>query len=108
MAKIIISPLARQDLREIGDYIAFRLHNKSAARNTVARIRQTILRLEDFPECGAPLRQSVLSISYRYLICGNYIVFYHLEESNALIDRVLYGKRDYLNLLFGKELDETE
>lgn len=108
MAKIVISPLVKQDLMEIGDYIAFRLHNKSAARNTVDRIHQTILRLEDFPECGSPLRQSALSISYRYLICGNYIVFYHLKDRSALIDRVLYGRRDYLSLLFIEKLDETE
>ena len=105
MAKIVISPLAKQDLLEIGDYIAFRLHNKSAARNTIARIHQTILRLEVFPECGTPLRQHTLGVAYRYLVCGSYIVFYHLEKHNVWIDRILYGRRDYLSLLFGEELD---
>lgn len=108
MVNVVLSPLAKQDLLEIGDYIAFRLHNKSAARNTIHRIRKTILRLQDFPECGAPLQQPTLHVTYRYLVCGNYMVFYHLAENSALIDRILYGKRDYLNLLFSDEFEETE
>lgn len=108
MANIVLSPLAKQDLLEIGDYIAFRLHNKSAARNTISRIQKGIFRLQDFPECGTPLQQPTLHVTYRYLVCGNYMVFYHLAEGNAFIDRVLYGRRDYLSLLFGDELEETE
>lgn len=108
MADIVLSPLAKQDLLEIGDYIAFRLHNKSAARNTLSRIRQEMLRLQDFPECGTPLQQPTLHVAYRYLVCGNYMIFYHLADGNAFIDRVLYGRRDYLNMLFGNELEEIE
>ena len=35
MADIVFSPEAKRDLTETGDYIAFKLHNKSAARNRV-------------------------------------------------------------------------
>ena len=106
MAKIVFSPEARRDLLEIGDYIAFKLHNKSAAGHLIGRIQKTVLVLREFPETGTLLQYAGPHILYRYLICGNYMIFYHLSEDTACIDRILYGRRDYLSILFGDELRE--
>lgn len=108
MVKVVFSPAARQDLTQIGDYIALRLHNKTAARNTMGNIQKTILGLRDFPESGTPLLLPGVHILYRYLVCGSYMVFYHVGENTAYVDRILYGRRDYLNLLFGEEFEEIE
>ena len=109
MTKVILSPLAKADMLEIGDYISRLLQNPSAARRQIQRFRETILLLGDFPEMGTPLpvpgRQSP---AYRYLVCGNYMIFYHLSDASALVDRILYGRRDYLALLFGDQLREDE
>ena len=106
MTKIVFSPAAKKDLVEIGDYVAFKLQNKTAARNLIERIRKTVFALKQFPESGAPLEYAVPHVLYRYLICGNYMIFYHLSGENACIDRILYGRRDYLSILFGDELTE--
>lgn len=45
MTKVVFSPEARKDLLEIGDYVAFKLHNKAAARNLIGKIRTTVLTL---------------------------------------------------------------
>ena len=103
MAKIVFSPKAKNDLTEIGDYIAFQLHNKSAARNIITKIRNSVYVLKDFPESGTPL--TYFDVTYRYLVCGSYMIFYHLSD-NIFIDRILYGRRDYLNILFGDKLSE--
>ena len=107
MAKVIFSLLARDDMTEIGDYINRELQNPTAARNQIRRFRETILPLCDFPEMGTPLpapgRQDPV---YRYLVCGNYLLFYHLSETSVLVDRVLYGRRDYTALLFGNQFPE--
>lgn len=108
MAKIVFSPEAKNDLLEIGDYITFRLRNRSAATKLVARIREMIMQLNQFPETGTPIGFSGPSIAYRYLVCGNYLIFYHLTNDSVLIDRILYGRRDYLSVLFDKELAEDE
>ena len=109
MAKVKISPPARADMREIGDYISRELRNPSAALRMIRRFRETIQPLTEFPEMGAPLpapgKQRPL---YRYLLCGSYMIFYHFSEDCVLVDRVLYGRRDYLALLFGDQLDENE
>lgn len=104
------SPKALNDLNEIWDYIFFELCNPDAAQNTVGNIMDTADRLESFSEIGAPL-SSVTNIEsdYRFLISSNYIIFYRVIGNDIYIDRILYGKRDYLRILFPDlPPDETE
>ena len=73
-------------------------------------VGQYICKLADFPLIGAPL-SSIYEIDsdYRFLVCGNYLAFYRPQESEVLIDRILYGRRDYLVILFGDfPKNETE
>ena len=60
--------------------------------------------LSDFPEIGEPL-QSVINIdtAYRFVVCGSYIAFYRYENDEVKIIRVLYGRRNYLQILFGEQ-----
>ena len=106
MAKAVFTPMARQDLLETGDYIAHQLRNHSAARNLIRKIKVAVKDLEQFPYSGTPLEVSGVHILYRYVICGNYMIFYHISETTVWIDRILYGRRDYLAILFGSELPE--
>ena len=106
MAKVVFTPLARQDLVETGDYIAHQLHNRTAARNLIRRIQSAVKDLERFPCAGTPLEVSGVHLLYRYLISGNHMIFYHISGETVWIDRILYGRRDYLAILFGNELQE--
>ena len=106
MVNIVFSPEAHRDLLEIGDYVAFKLHNKSTARKLIDRIQKSVLVLRQFPESRSPLDDTGPHILYRYLICGNYMIFYHPSGDRVCIDRILYGRRDYLSILFGDELSE--
>lgn len=92
---------AQRDLDEIWDYIVSDLSNPTAAARTVNRIMDTIEQLTDFAEMGAML-SSVADVesNYRFLVCGNYLVFYRVDGNNVYIDRILYGRRDYLRILF--------
>lgn len=106
MRKIVISPQANIDLTDIGDYIANELHNPHSARALIGRIKKSVFALEEFPEMGTPIEAKKSTATYRYTICGNYMIFYHIDDERVLIDRVLYGRRDYLGLLFGAELND--
>ena len=107
MHDLVISSLAKADMREIGDYIADELKNSIAAERTIQRFRNAILPLRKYPEMGSPLLTArSQDILYRYLVCGSYLIFYHLDSELVHIDRVLYGRRDYLALLFGDQLTE--
>ena len=107
MAKVVISPLARADMQEITGYIRDELRNPEAALRLTGRLKKTILSLGEFPYMGSPLLAAgKQSAPYRYLVCGSYMVFYHVSAEEVLIDRVLYGRRNYLALLFGDQLEE--
>lgn len=98
--KIHYSRESRNNLDEIWDYIVSELQNPSAAARIVNAIMEEIDRLA---EMGAPL-SSVTDVDgdYRFLVTGNYITFYRVQGNNVYVDRVLYGRRDYLRILFGK------
>ena len=102
MAKIRYSKSAIRDLEEIGDYIADTLKSPIAALNTVDKIQDAVDRLASFPQIGSPLSTKVnVESDYRFLVCGNYLVFYRGETDSVYIDRILYGRRDYMAILFG-------
>ena len=102
MYKISFSPEAVDDIKEMKQYIKDELCNEQAAKNTVAKILKKIKLLSDFPESGSSLSAIIgFDTDYRYLVCDNYIVFYRIENKNVLIVRVLYGRRNYMQILFG-------
>jgi len=110
MAKLSISPEAQRDLLDIKKYITTELDSPTAAVNTVSKITKSIRTLKTFPDRGAPLSLKVaVPNDYRILVCGKYLVFYRYEGGIATVARVIYGKRDYIAVLFGDmQADESE
>lgn len=107
MSKITYSKEALRDLDEIFDYISKTLHNKAAAIHTVQRIQSDIDKLAAFPEMGPSLSSMIGRKSeYRFLVSGNYIAFYLIGDELVEIARVLYGRRNYMSLLFGSLIEE--
>lgn len=107
--RIYYSPEALKDLEEICDYITEVLCNLTAANKIVERILKKIDLLEDFSEMGTKLTSLIgIENDYRFLTSGNYLIFYRAEEENVYIDRVLYGRRNYLKILFNDYLDEND
>jgi addiction module RelE/StbE family toxin len=101
VAKLNISPQALSDLQDIKEYIE--LENPDAAHNIVSKILKAMRSLADFPDIGSPL-SSIIDVhtEYRFLVSGNYLVFYRHEGDIAYVLRVLYGRRDYMKILFGE------
>ena len=99
--KIHYSPESRRDLDDIWDYIVSELQNRSAAEHVVDRIMDAVDQLKNFAEMET-LLSSIADVGtdYRFLVSGNYMVFYRVQDSDVYIDRVLYGRRDYLRILF--------
>ena len=106
-AKPLFSPEARSDVFDIQNYISFRLSNPPAARRTIKRIREFAAQLRDFPEMGTPLLHGDPT-PYRYLLCGSYMRFYRYGRPCVYVDRIRYGRRDYMTLLFGCDLGAEE
>ena len=91
---------AQKDLADIKKYIAEDLENPQAATATVSKITKAIRTLRDHALLGPPL-SSIADVDreYRFLVSGKYMVFYRVVGNHIYIDRVLYGRRDYLRAL---------
>ena len=105
--KIHYSPESRRDLDAIWDYIVSELQNRSAAEHVINRIMDAVDHLKNFAEMGTPLSSIAdVGTDYRCLVSGNYMVFYRVQGSDVYIDRVLYGRSDYMSILFKDLLRE--
>lgn len=100
--KINYTAQSRRDLDEIWNYLASECQNTSAAERIVNSIMDDIDQLETFAGLGPALSAIVdVKNDYRFLVTGNYLTFYRVSGAEIYIDRVLYGRRDYLSSLFG-------
>ncbi|MBQ7785505.1 MAG: type II toxin-antitoxin system RelE/ParE family toxin [Clostridia bacterium] len=104
MNKIVLSPEARNDLAEIRDYIEQEHESPDAALKTVAGITRRLRELEKNGKLGARLLAVTdIESEYCFLVCGNYRAFYRYEEDVVYVDRILYGRRDYMRVLFSED-----
>jgi plasmid stabilization system protein ParE len=100
--RLRINPEARQDLRDIKRYIKYHLQNPIAAESVANRIIAAYKRLPDAPLSGHPLiTLEGKKTDYRFLVSGNYMTFYKVEDPYISVYRILYGGRDYFPLLLG-------
>ena len=53
----------------------------------------------DQPKSGSPLYYEDSFTGYYFVVFKSYMVFYRLEDNVILVDRVLYGKSDYMRCL---------
>ena len=98
---------SRRDLDDIWDYIVSELQNRTAAEQVIGRIMDAVDQLKNFAEMET-LLSSIADVGtdYRFLVSGNYMVFYRVQDSDVYIDRVLYGRSDYMSALFKDLLRE--
>lgn len=102
MNSLSYSPLALNDLDDIWEYITCKLSAPNAAENTINGILDAVDRLKDRSKLGAPLYfEGGLFSSYRYVQYKEYHAFYRSSGNNVRVDRVIYGRRDYMKILFG-------
>ena len=53
----------------------------------------------DYPKSGAPLYYENTFTGYYIIVFKAYLAFYRLEKETMLVDRVLFGKSDYMRIL---------
>lgn len=73
------------------------------------KIMEKIRSLAEYPGMGSPLLSALdVQTDYRFLVCGNYLIFYGCEERVIFVVRVLYGRRNYMRILFGDLLRDED
>lgn len=101
--KIVYTPQAREDLREIKTYITQNLQNPIAAKNVTDNIIKSIHRLSFMQNLGIELSgKTDRETEYRCLFSGNYGIFYIVSEEAVRIYRILDLRTDYLKIIFSE------
>ncbi len=91
---------ARQDLIEIKRYIKYNLQEPATAQKLVYKMRAEIDKLKTDPQIYAIIDDDFIKkFEIRKLIVDNYIVFYRIQNNNIQIVRIMYGRRNWINLL---------
>ena len=108
--KIRVTHAALNDLKEIKSYIENDLSNPIAANKVIGRIIEDYSRLQIYPHMELSLSTKVpFDTDYRFIVSGNYLVFYKADDEYVSIYRILYGRRDYLKIIFDNiELNDEE
>lgn len=88
--RLVISPAARADLKEINRYIA--QDNPDAAARLVRGIQQRLHNMV-FTPFAAPERNDIRP-GLRCLTVGNYRIFFIVDDADLTVVRVLHGRQD--------------
>lgn len=95
-----IYPLAVQDLEQIFEYISIDLGNPTAGLKQINDFQMALDKVCEFPEsCPVVKNEYVKDKTLRKLVVNNYIVFYRIRDNEIQVVRVIYGMRNYENLL---------
>lgn len=60
----------------------------------------------DYPRSGTPLYYENSFTGYYFVVFKAYMAFYRLEDNVMYVDRVLYGKSNYIRCLHIKDATE--
>lgn len=110
MYHIDITEPAELDMLEAATYIAVELHNRAAADRLLDDAIEAINSLEEMPQRHPLVDDAYLTDrGFRSFPVHNYLVFYAVREARktVVIERFIYGKRDWVNILKSNNPSET-
>ena len=99
---IVVSDLAKQDIRDTATYIEYDLQEPKVAEKNTEAIISAILTLEDMPErIGFMRDERLASKQIRGLQVKNYTIFFRINKVIKTVEivRVIYSRRDWAALL---------
>lgn len=104
MASLAFSPKSRQDLLDIGDYIA--KDSRANARRFVGKLVEQCKRIGNAP-LGYAGRDD-LAPGLRLAAVGRYVIFFRVIDGTVRIDRVLHGARNLPAVLAGDREESAD
>jgi toxin ParE1/3/4 len=95
VAEVVLSRRARADLDRILRFLWRK--NRQAAQRCRARFGKVFLRLEAWPESGAP--RDDLRPGLRMVVVSPYLVLYRFADRVVFVVTVIHGARDLPRLV---------
>lgn len=97
--KIEYSKTAIRDLDRVWSEVFEVSQNHDIAIKYIDDLMDTIESLTNRPKSGSPLYYENSFTGYYFVVFKSYMAFYRLEKDAMLVDRILYGKSDYIRCL---------
>ena len=100
--KVKFAQEANADIRAAVRYVAVDLRETDTAERMAIRIKEEATSLKDMPERFPLVPDRYLaSLGVRMTSVGNYLIFYivNRDKRQVEISRVLYGKRNLIEIL---------
>ncbi len=100
--KVIIAETAKQDLKDISFWIAYKSRDVNIAKKFINELREHIRKLNMFPQSGAiPDDPVIRSAGFRFIVHKNYLIFYSIEETEKAVRimAVFNSRQDYMRVI---------
>jgi plasmid stabilization system protein ParE len=107
--RLKISKLYKEDISSSYNYIKYKLEAPMAANNLKNEIKEKINKIKENPNIRPLVQDKYLaSLGFRLINVKNYMIFYIIGEDNKHIKivRFLYNKRNWINILKEKTIEE--
>jgi addiction module RelE/StbE family toxin len=96
--EVVVTPSAQKDLNEIKSYFTNIL--KTSSNSVFEKFLEQVKILKTLPFTYSVHQDPLLKlIGYRVIPIDNYLTFYVVKGNMVQIHRVLYAKRNFLQLL---------
>lgn len=97
MLRFVLSPEAKEDLREIRDYLVSQ-GGRRLARYVLQEITAAFRLLASHPDIGH-LRQDLTALPVKFWSVFSYLIVYNPAARPVAIVRVLHGRQDVQTIL---------
>jgi plasmid stabilization system protein ParE len=107
--RLRFSKIYRIDVDSSYNYIKDKLEAPMAAENLIKEILEKLNKIRENPNIRPLVQDKYLaSLGYRLINVKNYMIFYIIDEDNkhVKIIRFLYNKRNWINILKEKPIEE--
>ena len=94
------TPQAVRDMDSVWEDVYDASQSPDIADKYIKDFAEVIAGKKQFPKSGTPLRYKGLFTGFYYVIFKKYMAFYRIEDNYVEVARVLYGRRDYMQILF--------
>ena len=100
MYSLRYTPQAVYDMDSVWDEVYEASQSPDIADKYIKDFAEVIAGKKHFPKSGTPLRYKGLFTGFYYVTFKKYMAFYRIEDNFVEVIRIIYGKRDYMQVLF--------
>lgn len=98
--RIEYSPVALRDLDRVFAEVYEASKSEDTATQYVIELMDRVSGKREFPKSGSPLYYEGGFTGYYFVVFKAYMAFYRVREDAIFVDRVVYGKSDYMRVIF--------